>query len=112
MTPLCLACTAFGQAGPLQQLMQSAEDRLFKHHGRWKSETAKDGYVKDSVERHLEVISNWAFKHLSGCAFKHLSGCACLVAACTMKLNQYFILVIWGEGRCYTLGMWEGDIHF
>ena len=31
------------------------EDRLFKHHGRWKSETAKDGYVKDSVERRLEV---------------------------------------------------------
>ena len=31
------------------------EDRLFKRHGRWKSETAKDGYVKDSVERRLEV---------------------------------------------------------
>ena len=31
------------------------EDRLFKHHSRWKSETAKDGYVKDSVERRLEV---------------------------------------------------------
>ncbi|KAL5497418.1 hypothetical protein EMCRGX_G013885 [Ephydatia muelleri] len=24
-------------------------DRLFKRHGRWKSESAKDGYVKDSV---------------------------------------------------------------
>ena len=22
-------------------------DRLFKRHGRWKSENAKDGYVKD-----------------------------------------------------------------
>ena len=31
------------------------EDRLFKCHGRWKSETAKDSYVKDSVERRLEV---------------------------------------------------------
>ena len=31
------------------------EDRLFKRHGRWTSETAKDGYVKDSVERRLEV---------------------------------------------------------
>ena len=37
-----------------------------------------------------------------------VSGCVCLVAACTMKLNQYSILVIWGEGRCYTVGMWEG----
>jgi hypothetical protein len=25
-------------------------DRLFKKHGRWSSETAKDGYVKDSLQ--------------------------------------------------------------
>ena len=25
-------------------------DRLFKRYGRWRSETAKDGYVKDRVE--------------------------------------------------------------
>ena len=30
-------------------------DRLFKRHGRWRSETAKDGYVKDSVESRLQV---------------------------------------------------------
>lgn len=30
-------------------------DRLFKRHGRWKSETAKDGYIKDSVEKRLKV---------------------------------------------------------
>ena len=30
-------------------------DRLFKQHGRWKSETAKDGYVKDSLESRLSV---------------------------------------------------------
>ena len=30
-------------------------DQLFKRHGRWKSENAKDGYVKDSVESRLEV---------------------------------------------------------
>ena len=30
-------------------------DRLFKRHGRWKSENAKDGYIKDSVESRLEV---------------------------------------------------------
>ena len=31
------------------------EDRLFKWHGHWESESAKDGYVKDSLERRLEV---------------------------------------------------------
>lgn len=30
-------------------------DRLFKRHGRWKSETAKDGYVKDSMDALLSV---------------------------------------------------------
>ena len=30
-------------------------DRLFKRHGRWKSETAKDGYVDDSVQARLSV---------------------------------------------------------
>ena len=30
-------------------------DRLFKRHGRWRSENAKDGYVGDSIEKRLSV---------------------------------------------------------
>ena len=30
-------------------------DRLFKKHGRWRSEGAKDGYVKDNVRQLLRV---------------------------------------------------------
>ena len=30
-------------------------DRLFKRHGRWRSESAKDGYVKDSHEALMSV---------------------------------------------------------
>ena len=30
-------------------------DRLFKRHGCWKSENAKDGYVDDSTESRLSV---------------------------------------------------------
>ena len=30
-------------------------DRLFKKHGRWRSETAKDGYVHESLEEQLSV---------------------------------------------------------
>ena len=30
-------------------------DRLFKKHGRWRSESAKDGYVEDTEEDRLEV---------------------------------------------------------
>ena len=30
-------------------------DRLFKKHGRWRSETAKDGYIEDPLEQRLLV---------------------------------------------------------
>lgn len=30
-------------------------DRLFKRHGRWRSEKAKDGYVKDNIDSLLSV---------------------------------------------------------
>ena len=30
-------------------------DRLFKRHGRWKTESAKDGYVEDSAAARLAV---------------------------------------------------------
>ena len=33
-------------------------DRLFKRHGRWKSENAKDGYVKDSLENRIKVSAS------------------------------------------------------
>ena len=33
-------------------------DRFFKRHGRWRSENAKDGYVKDSLEERLKVSRN------------------------------------------------------
>ena len=33
-------------------------DHLFKRHGRWKSENAKDGYVDDSVEKRLSVTKS------------------------------------------------------
>ena len=30
-------------------------DRMFKRHGRWVSENAKDGYVKDNLSERLSV---------------------------------------------------------
>ena len=30
-------------------------DRLFKRHGRWQSENAKDGYIEDPLESRLFV---------------------------------------------------------
>ena len=39
------------------------DDRLFKKHGRWKSEKAKDGYVKEYIMDRL-LVSN-KFEYLS-----------------------------------------------
>ena len=33
-------------------------DRLFKKHGRWKSEKIKDGYIHESTEAKLVVTKN------------------------------------------------------
>jgi len=30
-------------------------ERCWKRHGRWKSDTSKDGYIVDSVANRLEV---------------------------------------------------------
>ena len=30
-------------------------DRLYKRHGRWRSENAKDGYVRDELNERLKV---------------------------------------------------------
>ena len=27
------------------------------------------------------------------------------------EAKPIFYLVIWGEGRCYTVGMWEGEYN-
>ena len=35
--------------------LHGVPDRAFKKHGRWKSESAKDGYTKDSTEYRLSV---------------------------------------------------------
>ena len=33
-------------------------ERCWKRHGRWKSESSKDGYVVDSVDKRLEITKN------------------------------------------------------
>ena len=38
-------------------------EHLFKRHGRWKSETAEDGYVKDSKENRLSLQKDRYISH-------------------------------------------------
>jgi hypothetical protein len=47
-------------------------DRLFKKHGRWRSETAKDEYIKDSLKDRLIVSENIVYDFNFGCAMNIL----------------------------------------
>ena len=40
---------------------EGVSDRLFQRHGKWKSAGAKNGYVKDNVERLLSVSRKLGF---------------------------------------------------
>ena len=44
--------------GALAAANVGVPDRWFKRHGRWRSENAKDGYVKDKLEDRLQVTRN------------------------------------------------------
>lgn len=49
---------SFRAGGATAAAKYDIPDRLFKIHGRWKSDLAKDGYVSDSLEKRLSVSKN------------------------------------------------------
>jgi integrase len=49
---------SFRRGGATYSARAGVKDRLFKRHGRWKSENAKDGYISDSLEAKLSVSKN------------------------------------------------------
>ena len=55
MDPALFGMHSLRAGGATAAANAGVPDRLFKRHGRWKSESAKDGYVKDSVVSRLEV---------------------------------------------------------
>ena len=46
------------KGGAMAAARSSVEDRLFKHHGRWKSERSKDKYVTEDLKQKLFVTKN------------------------------------------------------
>ena len=51
---MSMAPTRFGRGGG-GAANSGVPDRVFQRHGRWKSASAKDGYVKDSTDVKLSV---------------------------------------------------------
>ena len=51
-----MAHTRFGRGGGASAAANSGvPDRVFQRHARWKSASAKDGYVTDSTDVKLSV---------------------------------------------------------
>ena len=60
LTSLGCDAAAFGMhsfraGGAAAATNAGVPDRLFKRHGRWRLESAKDGYVKDTEQSRLSV---------------------------------------------------------
>jgi integrase len=51
----CYGLHSLRSGGATAAANMGIPDRLFKRHGRWSSESAKDGYVKDSIDDRLRV---------------------------------------------------------
>ena len=49
---------SFRSGGATAAAQNDTSDRLFKIHGRWKSDKAKDGYVLESLQKRLSVSQN------------------------------------------------------
>lgn len=46
------------RSGATAAAAAKVEDRLFKKHGRWRTDKAKDGYVKENISERLSVTQN------------------------------------------------------
>ena len=55
LDPKSYSWHSFRSGGASSAANSGISDRLFKRHGRWCSENAKDGYVADSLESRLAV---------------------------------------------------------
>ena len=49
---------SFRRGGATHAAGHGISDRLFKKHGRWKSDNAKDGYVSEDMDTRLSVTRN------------------------------------------------------
>ena len=44
--------------GATAAVAATVDDKFFKKHGRWKTDKAKDGYVKENILERLSVTQN------------------------------------------------------
>jgi hypothetical protein len=63
------------------------KDRLFKRHGRWKSDRANDGYIKDDIESLLSVSRSLGIQCF-GCTSRSLGSHALSCGHTSLSLSS------------------------
>ena len=66
-------------------------DRLSQSHGRWKSVSAKNGYVEDSLESRLLVSKNLEFSYLVLCFICSFIPCFINSFSLSLSLLGYIV---------------------
>ena len=62
------------------------DDKFFKKHGRWKTDKAKDGYVKQTFRKDCQLLKILVFKLLS-----LFCRTCCTLVNCSYESVVYFI---------------------
>ena len=70
-------------------------DQLFRQHGRWKSETAKDSFVEESKENHLSASKSW---DLIVPFLFSVDVCACVRVHVAMDGSQLLVALLVSRG--------------
>ena len=79
---------SFRSGGATKAAKSGMGERVFQRHGRWKSVSAKDGYVKDNITSRISVSKSLGF-YLRASIFQALSLSSIgLLICCTLVLGQ------------------------
>ena len=89
---------------------RGVSESFFQGHGRWKSTTAKDGYVKDNVSR-LSVSKSLGLYPLvvrhfqavtlsSSCGFHAISTLVLMLRQCAAETSKINLMQVYFSGIC------------
>ena len=88
---------SFRSGGASTAANSGVGDRVFQRHGRWKSVSAKDGYVKDDIASRIPVSKSLGFWLLGNCLL--------LQALFFGFYTCFFIIVRWCSAKTCKINL-------
>ena len=87
-------------------------DRMFKRHGRWRSENAKDGYVRDSLSSRLQVSES---RPCPKVIFSSVFLCYLHCHVTQLNIDESLTWGVQGIGKCvpmHALALYERCVFY